>query len=395
MKLSYKSFPAKRISPLDGHYFFGYYDLQPFSGDMHLAHKVGFMDRVQRRGDVAEIGLLDVNTEKFECLDTTEAWNFQQGAMLQWMPGSNEEIIYNCKAGLDYAAVVLNIKTGQKRYLDKPVANVSPMGDYALSINFHRLYDFRAGYGYASMGDPFYYQNHSAEDGIYLTDLKTGKSRMILSLAQIWDFCGSFFKGVDKKIIINHITFNTDGSRFLFIVRDFPEPGKNHMNALITANRDGSDLFLLSGFGMQSHYHWIDSERVIFFTDGKELECCRGWAHNYILKDKTYEGEMVADGFFCWDNHMTFSPDRKLLLNDTYPDGNKLQYLRVASLEKDICLELGRYNAMIDANAAWCCDLHPRWNRDGSRISFDSTHEGRRGIYMVETEPVREYINSL
>lgn len=29
MKLIQKSFPAKRISPMDEHFFFGYYDLHP------------------------------------------------------------------------------------------------------------------------------------------------------------------------------------------------------------------------------------------------------------------------------------------------------------------------------------------------------------------------------
>lgn len=395
MELIYKDFPAKRISPLDGIYFYGYYDIQPFCKDLHLAHKVSFMDRVQKRGDMARVGLLDVNTSKFECLDATEAWNFQQGAMLQWMPGSDEEIVYNCILGSEYAAVIHNIRTGHKRYLEKPVANLSPKGDYALSINFSRLYDFRAGYGYASIADPFYHDNHSDKDGIWLTDLKTGKSRLIISLDRIWEFCGGYFKGVDKKIVINHITFNTDGSRFLFILRDFPEPDKRHMNALITANTDGSDMFLLSDFGMQSHYHWIDPERVIFFSDGKELACCRDKAHNYILRDKTYEGELVADGFFCRDNHMSFSADRKLLLNDTYPDANKMQHLRIASIEKDVCVEIGSYYALINPSNSWSCDLHPCWNRDGSRISFDSTHEGIRGIYMVEVDPIRKHIDSL
>lgn len=76
MKLLEKSFHAKRISPLDGEYFFGYYDLQPFCGDLHLTHKIERADKLHKKGDRAEIGLLNINTSKYEKLDTTGAWNF-------------------------------------------------------------------------------------------------------------------------------------------------------------------------------------------------------------------------------------------------------------------------------------------------------------------------------
>jgi len=395
MELSYRSFPARRISPAEGHYFFGYYDLQPISGNLHLAHRVNFTDRVQRRGEAAEIGIIDMDKEKFEQLDVTEGWCFQQGAMLQWNPASpNDEIIYNCFDGLDYYATVMNIHTGAKRYLDRPVANVSPNGDYALSINFDRLYDFRPGYGYAGVGDPFHYENHSDKDGIFFTDMKTGKSKLILSLDEIWEFYGKeCYKGADKKVVVNHITFNTDGSRFLFLIRDFPPAGQKHTTVTITANRDGSDMFLLSGGGVQSHYYWKDKDTVIFYYDGKELDCTRGWANNYIIKDKTHEGELVGGGFFKDDNHMIYSPDRKLLVTDSYPDKNSIQHLRVSVLEKDCCVEIGGYHSMLGVSD-WRCDLHPRWSPDGRLITFDSSHEGHRGIYAINADEIREYLAS-
>ena len=30
------------------------------------------------------------------------------------------------------------------------------------------------------------------------------------------------------------------------------------------------------------------------------------------------------------------------------------------------------------------CDLHPRWNRKGDMICFDSVFEGHRGLYIVK-----------
>ena len=237
MKILEKSYYAKRISPLDGHYTFGYYDLQPFNGNLHLAHKFPVADRLQEAGDVADIGIIDINAPvaKFEKLAETSAWNHQQGAMLQWNPASpKDEIIYNACIDGQLCGVVMNVNTGKKRYLDRPVANVSPKGDYALSINFPRLYDFRPGYGYACYKDPYFDVKHSDEDGVFLIDMKTGKSRLIISMQEIWDKFGKNYFDRDRKLNINHITFNTDGTRFLMLVRNFREEGdKRHMTAVI------------------------------------------------------------------------------------------------------------------------------------------------------------------
>ena len=387
MKFLDKSYWAKRITPMDGEYFFGYYDLQPFYKDMHLTHKIKNANELHQKGDTAEVGILNINNAKYEKLDDTGAWCFQQGAMLQWNPTAvGDEVIYNSLGDGDYNATILNIHTGKKRFLDRPVANVSPLGDYALSINFGRMYDFRPGYGYAEYRDGFYWDKHSTEDGVFLIDLKTGKSKLVLSMQTLWDFCGSYFGGRDQKMVINHINFNTDGSRFVMLLRNMPQTG----TALITANRDGSDLYLLSDFGIQSHYHWMDKEHLLIYSDGKELPGPHWWGGNYIMKDKTHEGRLIADGWFTGDNHMSFSPDRKLMLTDQYPLKTGVQPIRIYSFEKNTCVNMGYFYSIKRDCGDLRCDLHPRWNQDGTKISFDSTHEGRRGIYMMDIEAIKD-----
>ena len=388
MKTIYKNIPGRRITPTDGHYFFGYYDLQPFdlSGKKHLVHKTSFMDRLQDRGDTCEIGFVDTDKCKFERLETTKTWNFQQGAMLQWNPKApDREIIYNDLVDYQQVAVIMDIYTGKKRYLDRPVANVSADGKYALSINMSRLFNFRPGYGYPEPGDAFYYENHSKDDGVFLIDMESGKSKLVLSLDELWDFCGSFY-GMDKKMIINHINFNTDASRFVMLFRDFPQKGTGHKTAVITANRDGSDLYLLSDFGVQSHYYWIDEKQLIIFGCGKELDVSCGLANNYILTDKTHEGTILADGCFYNDNHMSFSPDRQLMITDGYPgyEPSRTRPIFLYSPEKNVNVELGRYYSMKESTTDIRCDLHPRWNRTGDIVTFDSTHEEFRGVYLID-----------
>lgn len=396
MKHLKKSVNVQRITPADGHYFFGYYDLQPYNSDqtLHLTHKTNFRDRLQKRGDIAEIGFIDMSTGKYEKVDTTQAWNFQQGAMLQWNPkATDREIIYNSLIDGEFSGVVMDIYSGKKRYLDRPVANVSRDGKYAISINMSRLYNFRPGYGYAWPADKYYYDNHSSNDGVYIIDVESGKSELVLSMQEIWDFSGSFFDK-DEKMIINHITFNPDASRFLALVRNFSPVSNGHKTAIITANRDGSDMYLLSDYGFQSHYWWLNNEEVIFFSDGKELEVSRGRANNYILKDKTHDGYMQADGFFELDNHMSFTANNKYMITDTYPDyDDRMQTLRLFSPEKNTAVDLGRFYSMPYSVVDVRCDLHPRWNRTGDGITFDATHEGFRGIYKIDLQT--NVINSL
>ncbi len=384
--LGSKGTAVQRISPGDGHYFFGYYDLQPYnlSQDLYLTHKTDFRNRLQWRQDVAEVGFIDLSTGCYEKLSDTRAWNFQQGAMLQWNPRSaDREVIFNDFIDGAFCGVVMDIHSGKKRFLDRPVANVSRDGRFALSINMARLYDFRPGYGYAAKPDPFYYKKHPKDDGVFLIDMETGKSRLILSLEEIWEFCGSFF-GDDKKINVNHITFNPSANRFLMLVRNFAPQGTRHDTALITANRDGSDLYLLSGFGVQSHYWWINDEEVLIYSDGKELDCSLGWGNNYILKDMTHEGCIQADGFFEGDNHMSFSPDGRLMITDSYPNETRHQVLKLYNPLVDTCVDLGYFHSMENCCTDVRCDLHPRWNRTSDGITFDSTHEGFRGIYRID-----------
>ena len=54
--LGKKSAAVSRISPGDAHYFFGYYDLQPYNADesLYLTHKTDFRNRLQGKSDVAE-----------------------------------------------------------------------------------------------------------------------------------------------------------------------------------------------------------------------------------------------------------------------------------------------------------------------------------------------------
>ncbi len=388
--------PIERLTREPAHYFYGYYDNQPFSDDLeyHLAHRVGFMNHMQSAYDVAELGMIRLRDNTFIPLAETLAWNFQQGSMFQWRNGHKDEVIYNSMSWGTYCSIIQNVKTGAKRLIPMPVATVTADGKHALSINFPRIYWFRAGYGYAGLEDPWKNELHPKDDGVYYVDLDTGESKLILSLDDMYEISKPYMTNDDMrykwKYLVNHINLNTDGTRFIALFRGREDkPLSSWRTFTITANIDGSEPYVLQD-DVASHLHWRDPEHVMIYanTFGDHVWGC------YLFKDKTHEvlkydpkNEMPDDG------HCSFSPDRKYILNDTYPDDEGYRKLFLYDIEKEKAYLLARILTIPHTELAdidMRCDLHPRWSRDGSMISFDSVHEGHRHIYRIRMEDVWE-----
>jgi hypothetical protein len=189
---------------------------------------------------------------------------------------------------------------------------------------------------------------------------------------------------MEQKLLVNHITFNPSASRFVFLLRNFPAPGPRvkgqsaWKTVVFTAARDGSDLRLLVPPGYASHYHWRDDATIVFHCDGPQ-----GPQLYEITDAPTPRFVTIDPEFFKRDGHCSYSPDGRWMLYDSYPDATRRQHLYVYDLQRRRGYELGAFAALPAAITDVRCDLHPRWLPDG-RISFDSTHDGHRGIYLAD-----------
>jgi Tol biopolymer transport system component len=112
----------------------------------------------------------------------------------------------------------------------------------------------------------------------------------------------------------------------------------------------------------------------------------------YVLKDKTHEGEIIDKNFFLRDGHDSYSPDRNWMLYDSYPDNEGYRHLYLYNLNKKKGIILGSYYSYPNITGDFRCDLHPRWNRSGNAISFDSIHEGHRHIYYMDLKEIMDKI---
>lgn len=387
---------VRRISPRQQQCFFGYYDIPAADAvGRHLCHRVHFRDRHPTPEDVAILGWVPMqsgaqgsNDEAlFEEFAETRAWNFQQGAMLQWVSSTPDTCIYNVFEDGRFGSCLHNIRTGARRRLPLPVANVSQDGTKALCINMARAYDFRRGYGYEELPDSFRDVAAPSRDGVFLMDLDTGNARLILSLAAAVAFLKQSGEEVTgHKILINHITFNPSASRFLFLLRTFPKaPGSKWTTFLLTADSSGGGLRRHRVWGVASHYHWRDDDCMLFYAKpdaGDRLDLM-------LISDGTGERQFVDRAFFRSDGHCSFSRDKQWILYDTYPDTSTpdcMRDLQIYRLDRSQGITLGRFRSAPDTEQTvdLRCDLHPRWMPDGLSVSFDSIHEGFRGVYCAD-----------
>jgi hypothetical protein len=379
----------RRLSAAHEQVFFGYYDVPAVdaAGKRHLAHRVPFRDRLPTAADEAELGTYALDgTGGFRPFARTRAWNFQQGAMLQWLGDGSGRVFYNevRPDGRDYRGVLHDLQTGAKTPTDRALANVSRDGRWGLGVDFDRMHDFRPGYGYALRDDPRADVKHPADDGVWVCDLRTGRSRLVLSLAALYAAVQGSSPLWEEKLLINHITFNPSATRLVLLLRNFPSTAPRPKGqpawrtAVFTVARDGTDLRPLIAPGMASHYHWRDDATIVFWSDGPQ------GAQLYEITDTPGPRFTALDpGFFKRDGHCSYAADGRWMLYDSYPDAQRRQSLWVYDLRQRQPRELGQFLSpkvpVIDIR----CDLHPRWLPDG-RVSFDSTHEDFRGLYVAD-----------
>jgi len=385
---------ARVITPEDGgHYFFGYYDLQPFdsTGRYHLCHRAEFEDRIPTENDPCQLGAIDLETGDFIRFAETTAWNFQQGALLQWYR-DDDHVIYNVREGSAFRSCVQNVKTGEKRILPMAFANLSQDGKHALCINFSRLFDFRPGYGYAGIPDPYAHINAPKEDGIFLMDTETGDCKMILSYTTLRD---AFYEEPYSagKLLVNHITFNPAGDRFVILLRNFKKLPENPLfrTQLLTCDLEGN-LFRLAPFGYESHYHWKNDRELLIFGAYDDARA-RGNGSLWLYQDLTASAAPLPEPNPKKDVHCLYSPNRRYILGDAYPNEEEYRPLYLIDTEEGVQYTLGEYLSYINVgdDRQYRCDLHARFRQDGRYLSFDSIHPGKRCVCMMDLAPLKGY----
>jgi len=369
-------------------HWFGYYDKLEFdpSGRYVLANQCDFEHRSPRPADTIKVGMVDLSdSNRWIELGESRAWNWQQGCMLQWLPGSQTEVLWNDCAGERFVCHILDVKSRKRRTLPCPVYTVSPDGRWGLAPDFRRLNDVRPGYGYAGIPDPNKDAATPDDCGIWKIDMQTGQQRLLLSFAQAAKIphAAGFSKGA--KHWFNHLLYSPDGTRFIFLHRWRGEKeGSSFATRMFTANGEGEDLYVLDPHGKTSHFIWRDPAHVAAWawhpSQGEKF---------YLYEDKTDKVEVIGAGVMTVNGHLSYLPGNEWILNDTYPDKNRLQHPFLYHVAAGKRHPLGHFHSPVQYAGEWRCDTHPRFSPDGKKVVIDSPHAGNgRQLYLINVSSI-------
>lgn len=384
---------VRRVTHGPGHWFFGYYDKCPWNraGRHLLAMHCEFAGRQPEPGERLTLGLIDLHApDHFTPFDTTTAWSWQQGTMLQWLgPESDREVVYNVVEGDRYAARVRDVHTGKTRTLPRPVYDVSGDARQAVSLDFARLHRLRPGYGYATLGELEHQREHPApeDNGLWHMDMHTGASRLIVSLGQLAGH-PTLEATARSEHWVNHAAFNPAGDRLIFLHRwnDPDHPRLSRCTRLFSVRPDGSELTCLSAdqpLPLVSHFDWRDDHTLLAWSSDEADH-----QHYHYFDVRRGRTGALAPGILDQDGHCTFSPEGRWLLTDTYPDDERMRALILHRLADDQRFDVARFYAPLRYDKPHRCDLHPRWSRDGRSVCIDSAHELDRHLYLVDVSAI-------
>jgi hypothetical protein len=201
--------------------FFFYQCLQfDSSGRYLLGLKVHVQNHVVEPSDRGDIGLIDLKDGyKWTKIGETTAWNWQQGARLQWRPRS-DEIVWNDRSddGNKYVCRVYDFRTGKRRTLPRPIYDLSPDGATALTHDFERMK--HRGTDYVGIPDPYKNQYAPSKTGIWKMNMDTGSAELIMTLEKMAAI--AYPTGIPSSGCLYFFRegWNPSGKRFIAFVKD-------------------------------------------------------------------------------------------------------------------------------------------------------------------------------
>jgi hypothetical protein len=165
----------------------------------------------------------------------------------------------------------------------------------------------------------------------------------------------------------------------LFFHRWVKRPELRTNTRVYTVSPGDTDLYCLYDHGVFSHYCWLDDQHIL----GTAGHPTGGFAY-VVYEDQSNRAVTLGGGVLTEDGHPSISPGGRWVVTDTYQDRWRYRTLLIYDLLTSRRADVGRFFVPCGYEGPLRCDLHPRWNRDGTKVCFDSVHQGYRRLYVAD-----------
>ncbi|MBQ6534500.1 MAG: hypothetical protein IJI37_04955, partial [Opitutales bacterium] len=288
-------------------------------------------------------------------------------------------------------AVCLDFKSGKTRRLEGTVFMASPDGKKLVSHNLKKSRFAQVGYGVV-VPDAFVKRNRGLpdDDGIFVTDVPSGKCRLIASIRDIWEKSVPSIKEGDPDKLEYYCfqaKWNPQMTRLLATIQWTPIDGGKRRRAVVTMKPDGSDIRTAITPAQWAagghHVNWLpDGERVSMNlnVDGKKgLE---------IITAK-YDGTELKKVYDVGSGHPSYHPNGlPFILTDAYagelPLPNGRSPIRLINVETQSEVVAVKTSLPPIVDPEFRVDAHPVWVLGGSAAVYNDTKDGKRCVYLID-----------
>lgn len=371
---------AKFISIKDkkNHVFFGYYDISPFQDNSIIYLKTNN----KKKASIMRNNLAGDN-EKF--IVDTHAWNWQQGCRLRWHPKIKNMIVFNDYINNSYICRFYNINTRKETIIHSPLYDLSHDGKYGLSIDFERLDFFRPAYGYSNRK---YLNNINPKtDGIFLVDIETNTTKLIVSYQEIANSLGIDSKNL-SNYYINHLSYSPNDDKFLFFWLFYNNGW--HSASLLVYDFKTKHISVLENQLKVSHYTWMDNERILCtamndnpndLSPKYNIYYCNGQNNDTLFPEVLKK-----------DGHPSFL-NETIIISDTYPNSSRYQDLFALDINTGRINVIASIYSKITPDLSMRTDLHPRIDKDNSLICIDCNPSKYRQLLIIDIKNIQNGFN--
>lgn len=352
------------------HCWFGYYDKSPLNlSNKYVLYLKVAMDA--KAGDDAEVCLYDLQQKTYKTIGVTRTWNWQQGAMEQWI--DDKTLSYNDYDAEknEYIAVRVNIESGNISSTSRAAYFYNKDFTKYLSLNFYRLDLFAKGYGYPFDVDIM----KPEEDGIWEVNVASNEPKLVLSLAEVMAFEAKDY--LKCQHYINHVAY-CPNERYIIFIHRWQVKGGEFISRLLKYDLREKKLTALLDDGHVSHYCWKSSNELMIFATNEKDE--KGYMVLDIENGKNY----LLEGLPAEDGHPTYSNDGHWVLTDTYPNNRREQFLFLFDTKEKKNYLLDKLHSSFRCYNDFRCDLHPRWSQDNKYVIVDNTALGVRSLKLYK-----------